>query len=250
MKWTLSRTILTLILGTGMVSVSMAQNTRTQDIVAGTRAVTVTGYGSIRAQPDMATVRFGVVTIDVDPEAARSQNASASAAAMNAIRALGVEDRKIRLDVLRLEPFREYDAETRRYIDKGFQAVRQVSVRLEDLDLLPAMIAEVVQQGANRIQGITYGIQDREAYEFEALRDALESARSKAGIMVETLGAELGTVLRIREQGVNIPAPQIQFERAMSAKADAPEPAAYASGEMEITATVSVSFAIRSDGRR
>ncbi len=246
MKRTFSRTFLTLILLTGLCGLLRSERAAAQDTAVGTRTVKVIGRGVVRAQPDMATVRFGIVTIDRDPEEARGQNARASAEAMNSVRGLGIDEKGIKLDVLRIEPFREYDSESRRYVDKGFQAIRQVSVRLKDIEVLPALIAEVVQKGANRIDGIVYGILERDAYEQEALKSALENAKVRASLMVQTLEAELGLVLQISEQGVQVPMPQVRFETAMaSAKADAPEPEAYASGEIEITATVTVVFEIR-----
>ena len=244
MKRVLSRTFLTLILFTALFALIRPERASAQEESYARRTVTVNGHGLVRAQPDMATVRFGVVTIDRDPEAARSRNARVSSETMNAVRGLGIDESSIKLDALRIEPYREYDADARRYIDKGFQATRLVSVRLKELDVLPALIAEIVQKGANRISGIVYSIQEREVYEREAIKSALENAKEKASLMVETLGASLGEVLQISEQGVLVPAPRVMYEMA-SAKADAPEPEAYAGGELEITATVTVVFEIR-----
>jgi uncharacterized protein YggE len=211
------------------------------------RSVTVSGTGILRVLPDMATVRFGVVTVDDNPENARAMNAQAAGESMNAIRSLGVEDRKMRLDVLRLEPNQVYDENLRRYVEKGFKAVREVSVILEDMDLLPALIASVVEKGANRIQGISYGLTSKRDEENKALKLAVEDARQRAYVMVKTLGSELGQVLRITEQGVDVPQPVLQFERANMAQktmASDATPEAYSSGEIEIRASVILVFAI------
>ncbi len=182
------RTLMTTaLLGALVILPAMAQ-----PISESTRTIHVTGEGTLQLQPDMATVRFGIVTVDESPEAARRRNAEASAEAMNAVRELGVADRKMKLETLRLQPHREYNPTTRRTEEKGFEAVREVVVDLEDLDRLPELITRIVQKGANRLNGIAYDLKDRTTARNEALRLAVLHAREKAALMAETLGASLG----------------------------------------------------------
>jgi hypothetical protein len=208
--------------------------------------VSVNGEGVMRVEPDQAIVRFGVTTSHEDPEQARALNAAASREAMNAIRELGVEERNLQLEGLRLQPEQRYNATTRQYEQVGFEAVRDVRVTLDDLDLLPVVVARVVQRGANRLNGIAYDLADRESVRNEALRLAAENARVKARLLAETLGARLGAVRSIQEQGVHFPSPQYMMQEAdvaMRAAGDAPpEPEAYASGEIEVRASVGVVF--------
>ena len=213
------------------------------------RTISVSGEGLIRVEPDQATARFGVVTQAEHPDSARQQNAEAAAAAMNAIRDLGVEDRKLRLETLRLQPFYVYNPETRQREEKGFEATREVVVELDSLDLLPTVIANVVQQGANRLQGVQYGLQDRHAARDAALQEAIRDAQEKAQLMVGTLGVKLGQVMQISEQSFNFPRPVMRMsmeDRAFTAKAQAePVPEAYAAGEMEVNANVQVVFLLQ-----
>ncbi len=248
MRRIIPRTILTTILITGLAGIELAQDASAQTPRVGAGTVTVSGKGTVKVQPDQATVRFGVVTVDLDPEAARVDNARVSAATMNAVRELGIEDRKIQVNVLRIQPYREYDPDTRRNVDMGFQAVRDVTVDLEDLDLLPSLIASIVGEGANRIHGISYGLQDETGPEHEALQEALVNARAKAELMVKTLGARLGSVIQVSEQGLVRPQQiRMEFDRSLMQKdAGMSEviPEAYSSGEIDVSANVTVVFAI------
>lgn len=230
----------------GLLAIAALPNSATgQDRV---RTISVSGEGVVTVAPDQAILRFGVVTKHENPEEARARNAEASRDAMNAIRELGVEERHLRLETLRLEEEREYNQQTRQYVQIGFQAIRDIRVTLEDLDLLPTVVAKVVQQGANRLHGITYDLIEREAVRNEALRVAALNARKKAALLAEALGADLGQVLTINEQGVHVPRPEValrQMNMSMRTAADAaPEPDAYASGEIEVRANVTVVFAI------
>lgn len=213
-----------------------------------TRRVTVQGEGIVRAEPDMATVHFGVVTRAQDPEAARQENAQAAKRALNAVRDLGVPERKIRMQQLRLQPAREYNPDTERWEEVGFEVTRELVVELDSLGRLPELVTRIVQQGANRLNRVDYDLQDRSALRNEALQEAIEDAEAKARLMAQTAGADVGNVLRIDEQSVDFPRPTIQLEemaRAASKDQAAPEPEAYAAGEIEVRAVVRVVYRLQ-----
>ena len=205
------------------------------------RSVSVSGEATVRVVPDQAVVRFGVVTQASEPEAARSQNAAASRDVLNSVRALGIQEGRIRMETLRLQPARDYNPETQRYEERGFEAVREVVVEVDDLEVVPTLVAEVIAQGANRLNGVTYDLQDRSAARNEAMREALLNAREKADLLARTVDEELGEILVISEQAFDFPRPMLDFARAEMAKGS-PEPEAYAPGEIEVRATIQAVF--------
>ena len=213
------------------------------------RTITVSGEGTLTVEPDKATVRFGIVSRSDDPEEARTQNAASARDAMNAVRDLGIEDRKMRMETLRLQPLRVYNQQTRQHEEVGYEATREVVVEVEDLDLLPTLVTEVVQKGANRLNGVAYGLKDRNAIRNQALTEAVHDARAKAELMAGALGAEVGDVFQINEQGVSVPRPMVRMEMdaqpQLMAARSAPEPDAYAAGEMDVRANVTIVFLIK-----
>lgn len=228
-----------------LVSIFLAVPSPAQSNDAPDRTVRVGGEATVSAAPDQATVRFGVATRAETAESARQRNAEAAKNAMNAVRELGVPEAKMRMESLRLQPRREYNPQTKTREQKGFEATREVVVELADLETLPRLVAEVVQRGANRLEGISYGLSDRTAKRDEALRRAATNAREKARLLASTLDGQLGPVREITEQnfGMDQPQPRVQRAFAKSAESDAePEPEAYAAGEIEISAEVQVVF--------
>ncbi|MBO6575511.1 MAG: SIMPL domain-containing protein [Rhodothermales bacterium] len=215
------------------------------DTNAQNRTVSVQGEGIVHVTPDFAVVRFAVVTHNDDAERAFDANEAAAARAMNAVRGLGIEERFIKLETLQLQPRREYNQQTRNWEERGFEATRQVSVEIDDMEKLPALVSTVVSQGANRLGGITYDVRDREGARQEALRLAAANAREKAVLLTEALGAGLSFVMQITESGVYFPTPQPVMLQEAAMRADSGgNPAAYAAGELEVRANVSVTFAI------
>lgn len=211
------------------------------------RTVTVSGEGQASAAPDRATVRFGIVTRAQEAPAAREQNADAAARAMNAVRELGVDDEDLRMESLTLQRRTRFNPDTRQQEDLGYEATRQVVVDVTDLEMLPRLIARVVDRGANRLDGIQYELSDEASVRNEALRKAAENARDKARTLAETLGAELGPVRQINEQNFSAPRPQRMMAMdAMSAKQESDgNPDAYAAGRIEIDVTIQVAFELR-----
>jgi len=207
--------------------------------------VSVGGEGIVQVEPDLVTVRFGVVTRDDDPVKARQLNEEAAANAMNAVRELGVDERKIKVTVLQLNELREYDRERRRQVPAGYEATRQVVVELDDLDTLPPLIAQVTQHGANRLSGISYDISNRNEVRNDALRKAVQNAREKALIMTDALDASLGKVIHISEEQFDFPRPvpvRAMMMEAADAAPDMGTPDAYAAGEIEVRARVQILF--------
>lgn len=209
------------------------------------RTVNVSGEATVSAQPDQATVRFGIVSRAKTAEQARSRNAEAARNAMNAVRELDVPEEKMRMETLRLQPRREYNPQTNEHEEKGYEATRQVVVEVADLEQLPRLVARVVQRGANRLEGINYELSDRTATRNEALQKAASNARDKAQLLASSLDAALGPVRQITEEnfGYEDPQPRVQMAFAKSADTEAaPEPDAYAAGEITVTARVQVVF--------
>jgi len=206
--------------------------------------VTVSGEGIIMTAPDMATVWFAVVTHDELPDRARSLNADASASAMNAVRNLGIGEKDMQIEGLQLNPRRVYDPDRRVYDQDGFEATRTVKVIIRDLDVLPDVVASVVEGGANQINNIQYGLDDKEAIELEVLALAVQRAKQKASVMAGELGWALGRAVQINEQGVSVPQPRVSMEMAAMSKDSGGNPDAFSAGELEVRASVTVVFSL------
>lgn len=237
-----------LVIGCVLVLV-LPVSVQAQEDAESDRSVRVTGEATVTVEPDEATIRFGVVTRAETPEQARALNAKAAKNAMNAVRELDIAEEKIQLEGLRLQPHRERNPDTRRYEEKGFEVIRRVRVELTELDRLPELVTRVVQRGANRVEDIDYGLGDRSAVRNEVLGDAAQSAREKARRLATSLDARVGPVREIVEQdfGFDRPQPRVEMQFAKAEGDAAPEPDAFAAGEIEVSARVQVVFDLMSD---
>jgi uncharacterized protein YggE len=204
------------------------------------RLLTVTGTGDVARSPDMAIIDVGVVHEETSAEAALSRTSEAMQRMQTRLAEEGVEARDIQTTQLSLSPI--YDRTQRndeppRIV--GFRAVNAVTVRVRDLGKTGAVLGALVGDGANRVGGISFTLQDGQEAMDEARRRAVADARRKAELMAEAAGVTLGQVRDIREVGGGRPQP-MPMARMASEAMDVP----IAEGEVGLNASVTLIYEI------
>lgn len=203
-------------------------------------SLTVTGQGRVEAVPDLATVSLGVMTQDRSAAAAMAANSAALSAVIDRLAAAGIEARDIQTSNLSLGPDVQYspDGSSPPRIT-GYTASNQVTVRVRDVARLGAVLDSAIADGANTLNGISFGLQDDTALLDEARTRAVQDARASAQTLAAAAGVQLKRIVTITEGGGNAPPmPMYRMEAAMAS--DVP----VAQGEIGITASVTVVYEI------
>ncbi|WP_344703007.1 SIMPL domain-containing protein [Halomonas cibimaris] len=123
---------------------------------------------------------------------------------------------------------------------------RPVSVELKELDRLEDVLNALMTAGVNRLDGVTFDLEDRQAATDEALVKALEKARHKARRMADVLDIRLGPVLAVQEtRSPNYSPRTMRASAEARGKAESAMPeTAYRPGTVDIQAGVSVKWAL------
>ncbi|MEM7717984.1 MAG: SIMPL domain-containing protein [Pseudomonadota bacterium] len=200
--------------------------------------IVVAATGTVSAAPDMATVTVGVSHEAPTAAEAMAALAATSAAVLEEVKSLGIEERDVQTSSLNLNPVWD-QGNTRTPSVRGYTASGMLSVRVRDLDSLGALLDDVTNEGANRLNGLIFGISDRDPLEDQARRDAVLRAKAKAETLAAAAGVRLGPVQRITE-GTQSATPTPMMRGAMMEAASMP----IASGELEVRVSVTVTFAI------
>ncbi|MGR3662410.1 MAG: SIMPL domain-containing protein [Paracoccaceae bacterium] len=202
--------------------------------------ITVTGQGRVEVVPDMATISIGVTTDAKTSAEALSGNSAAVSQVLAQVKAAGIEPRDIQTSGLSLSPvWRKSNAssEVSRKI-VGFAVNNQITVRVRELSGLGDILDVVVQNGANRFHGLSFGVQTPRPLEDEARQLAVADALTKAKLYAGAAGVSLGDILEINENGVSGYRPVAARAVMMS------EPVPIAEGEISISASVTMVFEI------
>lgn len=169
--------------------------------------LSVQGMGESRVAPDEATVRLGVLAQAPTAQAAMSQANQAANAILQAVRGLGIRAEDIQTSELNLNPVYANDPQPQRGGEpriSGYQATNVVSVRLTDLEQVGPVVDAGLEAGANRLDGVMFGLRNDAAARSEALTRAAEAARAKAETLARALRVRLAGIVEVVEGGVSV----------------------------------------------
>jgi uncharacterized protein len=202
--------------------------------------IVVPGVGRVSVEPDVASVRLGVMLTRPTASAAREDAAVVMNAVLGAIAAAGVERRDVRTSLVALHPVMEHRP-NREPLVTGYQLTNSVDVTVRDIDLTGAVIDGALAAGATSLDGLGFRVEDRSGPEAEARALAVADARARAAALASAGGVALGAVVAIVEGGVAPgPSPRGFAPQALAASADTP----IEGGTQDVVVSVVVTFAI------
>ena len=203
--------------------------------------IVVQGYGSVEQAPDMATITLGSQFAAKTADAALAEVSESTASVLATLKAQGIEPRDIQTSGLYLNPVWDdsYNKHGVRRI-RGYSAGNTVHIQVRDLDMLGGLLDQVVKDGANSFNGLSFGLQDASDAQNEARRRAVQDARAKAELYAEAAGVQLGKIISLNDGVTSAPQPMFR-EMAAAVMSDA---VPIAEGEVSTSARVSISFEI------
>jgi hypothetical protein len=205
--------------------------------------LTVAGQGEVAAAPDRAVVRLGTEAQAPEAAGAQAQVNTVMQRAIERIKALGIEERKIQTTGLQLYPNYTSPAPNEAPHIAGYRASNSIQVEVENLALIGKIIDEGVAAGANRQEGISFDLQNDAAPRAEALRRAVMEARGKADAMAGALGVRIAGISEVTEGGVNVVPPIPRPMGMMMARSDAMSTPVQP-GELRVQASVTIRYRI------
>jgi len=208
------------------------------------RSISVSGTGEITLPADQATIRVGVQSGGGTSAEAMNGASNATAAILALLADEGIAPTDVQTQGLRLTPVYKRGLSGVDYTQiSGYSAVNTVSVTTTDLNSVGQLLADIVELGGNRIDGVTFGLSDPDAHQDEARILAVQDARAKAELYAEAAGIAVGQVISITENGFSGRAVfemAHQMTMADSSVADVP----LAPGEITVSASVSLMYEI------
>jgi len=150
-----------------------------------THTITVSGHGQVFATPDEATMTVGVESRGTTAQQALSDDSGKMNAVIAAVEAQGVPSSHVQTSNLSLW----YDSERQTYV-----ASHQVTVQMDSVDRVGAVLDASVGAGANNSWGVSFGLKDPSAAHSQALQAAVADARKRADSVASSLGVSISGV--------------------------------------------------------
>ena len=207
--------------------------------------ITVTGHGSLNAEPDIAVVHAGAVTEAQTARAALDANTKIMADTFAALRAMGVEERDMQTSRLTVEPrytyFDSSNGERRPPRIDGYSVSNQLMVRVSDLGTIGEVLDTLISAGVNQMGGLSFAVDEPDTLLNQARQAAVADATEQAELLTQAAGVSLGRIVSIRQNGAGQQPPQPQVMRMAMEAADA---VPIATGQQELSAMVTITWAI------
>jgi uncharacterized protein len=202
--------------------------------------IEVDGSGETRTSPDTADLDLAIDTHAKTAEEAANSNAALATKVIDALKFKLGGKGKITTGGYSLNP--EYDerpSEKPRII--GFSAQNSVTVHTGALGLVGALIDSAIAAGANRVNSLSFSVQDDTKARVEAIAIATRDARAQAEALASALDVKLGKVVKASTVAEARPIP-VRMGRAMAMSANVATPVE--PGEVSVRATVSLTYEI------
>jgi uncharacterized protein YggE len=184
---------------------------------------------------------MGVETRHASAQQALKENNDLTAKITSALKQEGVEEKDIQTSDFSLRPFYATPKEGESPEVKAYIVSHRLTIRTYTITKLGLFLDRANQAGANRFEGITFGVRDENPLRQKARAAAVEDARHQADVYAKAMGVKLGRALSLNAGSMsNQPTPF----RNVAFMQDVPSSVPIQPGELSFTATADVVWEI------
>lgn len=201
-----------------------------------TPTVEVVGEGIVYVTPDMVNISISIEKEGLDLKNLRQKNGEAVAQVLQLLsKELPMENFQTSYVSLYKDDYNKLNK---------YRVVQNINIKLEDISKYDNLMNAIFDAGVNRIDGISFGVKNKEKLLQEARVAAIDDARKKALLYAVSLDQNIGKAIQIKE--INSHFNDIQPVERMS-KMSLGSPAngndnTLAVGKIAIKAQVNVAF--------
>lgn len=158
--------------------------------------VSVFGAASVDAAPDLARLRVAISQTKNKPGEAFAATRNGVNRIREVLRGHEVPEDAVSTSRLNLSSQWSYGNE-RTFL--GYECTASFVIELRELDILEAVLIDVVDAGANEVKGVEFDVRTKRELRARARTAAVAAAREKAALYAEAAGAQLGPVIHIKD---------------------------------------------------
>lgn len=202
--------------------------------------IQVSGQSFMKIKPDHALITIGAEIKNADASKAKEENDKIIAKMIQVIKKSKIEDKDFQTQRVHLYKSRDYQQKK-----DYFVANQIISITLHNLDDYENLISDLIEVGANTIQGVEFKSTETEKYASEIRAKAVLDAKKKAEDYASALSQTVGKALLVNDQS-SVMHPRVYNMKtvAFEATADMQEQT-LAVGEIEISTHVNISFELK-----
>lgn len=205
----------------------------------------ISAIGKVTAVPDLATVTLGVISQGTTPLEVKNSNNQKVNQIIHFIKQQNIDAGDIKTTGFYASPRYNYVNGQNNII--GYQADQTVTIRVKDINKSQTQLEKIldgaVNNGANQIQGITFGFLDPDKLKESARKLAIKNAKEKAYQLATEADLKLGKVLNVTEASTDSSNPITMNTVNFAAKSQSVAPN-IEPGNQEVIESVSLIFEV------
>jgi uncharacterized protein YggE len=229
---------MTIRLTAAVLALFVGATTAARAAAEATPILALMSRAEVRVRPDTAEIQAGVVTQEATAGAAIAANSVRMVRVVAALKRSGVAARDIQTAQFTLEPQYRYDKDQPPRLI-AYQVSNRVRVVLRDTAAAGAVIDALAAEGANQIDGPTFGVSNPGELLDRAREQAVRDGMARARLYATAAGLKIRRLIAIEE--TSAPAPQ-PMPRAMAMVADAKISTPVDAGEIPLGVAVAMRF--------
>jgi hypothetical protein len=204
--------------------------------------ISVVGDGRVQTQPDVAYVSLGVDATGSTFSEAQNTASAQMQSVINTLTGLGISSDDIRTSRLSASPVTD---PRNNAVITGYRASNGVQVTVRDLDRVGAIVDAATSAGANRVDGVTFAVENVEAPKSQARAQAMQSARAKADQLAGLAGVHVVGIKSIQESDASATPVRFQPQAAVAAAPAAAPAPPVSPGTQEVQTEVQVTYIVQ-----
>lgn len=159
------------------------------------RGISVTGYGEVKTEPDIAKVSLGIFIFQKDLLAAKRDVDKKIADILAMLKKMEIKSEDITTTSLNVNP--KYNKGGDSVVFEGYEITRSMTVTLRKISSLNELLEQSIGAGVNRIERIELATSKEEDLKNQVVGLAITDAKQVADRIATGFGAKLGTVLYV-----------------------------------------------------
>jgi uncharacterized protein len=219
-----------------------------------TPTISVTGDGRVSADPDLAVVRLGFSAQAAEAAAVQNQVNERMQKVIEAVKEI-VPREQIQTSSLNLypvyseqRPIRGEDPQPQEPRIVGYRSDMSVVVRVKELARVGDVIDAGLAAGANRLDGISFELENETQARAQALQRAVRSAQEKARAIAAALDVELMGVAEAIEGGAQVISPMYDRAAGMEMLRAQAAGTPVEGGQIQVNASVTLRYRMSGAG--
>ena len=199
--------------------------------------ISVSGDGKIKVIPDQVFISIAVETKGTNATEVKKLNDATIEKVLQFIKKFKIPKSDVQTKSISLNLQYDYEKKKRNY-----NATQTIEILLKNITQYDGLMEGLVDAGINRINSVEFKTSKLIEYQSEARKLAMKEAKSKAEDYVYVLGQKVGKAITITDNTQNFYPQPMYAMKTMAMDQEAAPRETLAIGEINITATVNVSF--------